>query len=1313
MQSETVDPTNMRLTPPSSQQILLAETYGYSKADDESLINVTSMPGEIRVLFNTVDDAQCREVTVIGVELVWNGTSPTLEALSETRDVAAITLIADQITIAHPVKWHGADVTIFARCLRFQGDGACIDTSPEPFPNGVTARSPFRDNDGRPLDGVNGNIKASKGRYGQRGGHITLNVATIEGGQSLTKRLITNGSVGEAGETGGVLPFKAQFSRDELPLPKSIPPVSFQDILNLMWDSSYSTADLNNPVHWKYPAQSGVTGDIGGLAYRLQLDQGSVTDVRLHLVFQHFWTGRLNIIQIPGGHTDHVDVTWTAFQFDPNCGFDKSFRLPADGEDAYPSGASGRGGDAGLISCSVERLPTYSSAGGSTPSSASVAGGLGGTPRIAMVIKYLVRQDMAMVSGISPSCGIYTHRTQDGKSANGSSDGNGTSTTPVRIGIGAWLDPRLLTTVSTYAKRAFRNGDRDTSLRYVKPYHDALILCGADLSVEQQGCKTMFYGLQYNYDCNLDVYGNPPGWVPRFTADSYLKAYLSDRRLSYAFVATTTKALGLMDSMAHGYRVLQTVNDQNERAMVATRQELYEAYCQYDQSVSELDASRQKLLAAEQALGAIKEQAESEAVIAEIDRAAAKGVFSIAGAILKAVPVYQPGFEVAGAMIESIGSLVVSDGTTGLMSTDGSQYVSAITDATSKVLRDNADTFKDQFDASMQKRYKLDVKEDQEDLGTQIKKLKLSIDEGQTGLDESVLVAYKTAQNDPKLSKYLQPDAQMPSSSTTTDPDATRLRKQIDESNSLLKELTNAEATSGSPPAELAGIARQKLLAARSKMQATLASIQVEASKQARLANSTGQIGAAKIEYDEKKQELKESSKKFDELLKKQAKKKDAESAANATKMFGKVLDGVTRVATGVATVSTAITDMAKQRTPDDPAVSALRDKLLNSKFKSAYKAQMKHVDEESNKLATALAKLQTAGQRIVSKGADLATGLTASRSIVENLQANAVGLDAATKASLRALQDQAVERMEYYLYLFRKAYLYEYCRPVGAEMANINAFVSNLDKFIAGARASRKQPLIEGASAVLTEIQRMATNALDSDDFVAIGTNALKATLSELAKQIQDRRGSTGGMLTNGYPASLSVESMEQLCTHGFANFEEAAELFPGLYGPSKANRANLFRDHDRIKIPKVDLTEFEFELSLDNDNAPIRVEVSFGRDFVLKTKDNSKEANDQYYAFRINATEHPLSYGWVISDFTKVEGKETWTGKVSADTQALTDDVFRTAMSEAVGSPVEYKEMSPSVLSSLKISMQSLGGRSVVKKLSNMRLSVWIQSN
>lgn len=1313
MQTDTFAPATARLTPPSTQQILLAETYGYAKASDESLINVTSRPGEIRALFNTVNDAQCREVTVTGVELVWNGTSPTLEALSETRDVAAITLIADRITIARPLRWRGADVTIFAKSLRFHGDSACIDTSPEPFPNGITARSPFRDQDGRPLDGENGKIKASNGRLGQRGGHVTLNVATVDEGHPPTKRLVTDGSAGEAGETGGLLPFKSQFGSNGQPLQKNVSPVTFQQILDQMWDSGSSTGDLNNPKHWKYPGQSGVTGDVSGLAYRVQLDQGSVTDVRLHLVFQHFLKGQLNIIQIPGGHVDDVDVTWTKFSFDPNVGFDRSFRLPADGEDAYPSGTSGRGGDAGLISYSVERLPVYSSAGASTPPSASVAGGVGGTPRIAMVIKYLVRQDLALVSGLTPSCGIYTHHTKDGTGANGSSAGNGTSTTPVGIAASSWLDPRLLTNVSTYAKRAFRNGDRDTALQYAKPYHDALLQCDADLSVEQRACKTVFYGLQYNLSCNLDVYGNPPGWVPRFTADSYLKAYLADRRLSYGFVATTTKALGLMDSMAHSYRVLQTVNDQNERAMVATRQELYEAYCQYDQSVSDLDASRQKLLAAEQALGAIKARAESEAIIAETDKAAAKGAFSIAGAILKAIPVYQPGFEVAGAMVESIGSLVVSDGTTGLMSTDGSKYVSAITDATSKVLKANADTFKDQFDASMQKRYKLDVKEDKEDLGTQIKKLKLSIAKGQEGFDESVLDAYETAKKDPKLSKYLEPDAQMPSASTTADPEAARLRRQIDESNSLLKDLADVEATSGSLPADLAGIKRQQLLAARSKMQATLASIQVEASKQVRLANATGQVVAAKTQYDEKKQELTESGKKLDELLGKQAKKKDTESAAKATKMFGEALDGVTRVATGVATVSTAITEMAKQRTPDDPAVSALREKLLTSKFKSEYEVQMKQVDEESKRLAAALGKLQTAGQRIVSKGADLATGLAASRSIVENLQANAIGMDAATKASLRALQDQAVERMEYYLYLFRKAYLYEYCRPVGTEMANINTFVSNLDKFIAGARASKKLPLIEGAGAVLTEIQRMATDALDSDDFVSIGTNALKATLAELAKQIQDRRGSTGGMLTNGYSAFLSKDRMGQLLEHGFTKFEEAAELFPGLYGQGKTDQANLFRDHDRIKIPKVDLTDFEFKPRAGHDNAPIRVEVSFGRDFVLKTKDAGKECNDQYYAFRINPTERPLSYGWVISGFRQIEGKQTWTGTISADTQALTDDVFRTAMSEAVGSPVEYKEMSPSVLSSLNVSMEYLGKKSIVEKLSKMSLSVWIQSN
>ena len=191
-------------------------------------------------------------MTLAGVRLVWDGSNPTLESYRTVENVTRFTIYADEVLIAQALAWRGADVTIYARSLRFSGEG-CIDTSPRVF--AAPAFSDYRDKDGRPLAAEGSEeIRAADGQNGQKAGNISLNIAELDLG-AAAKRFVCAGSPGQLGETGGTRPFPELKSNPNFS--KDAKAVSLGDIDAAIRDPNLINRDLNGPDCWYYPGQSG------------------------------------------------------------------------------------------------------------------------------------------------------------------------------------------------------------------------------------------------------------------------------------------------------------------------------------------------------------------------------------------------------------------------------------------------------------------------------------------------------------------------------------------------------------------------------------------------------------------------------------------------------------------------------------------------------------------------------------------------------------------------------------------------------------------------------------------------------------------------------------------------------------------------------------------------------------------------------------------------------------------------------------------------------------------------------------------------
>jgi hypothetical protein len=1329
--------TALAVLPAGVQPVLLEEKHKPINTYDENYVEVTERPGVTPVVaafgpgnkdqriarFNTRDNATTRELTISGVEVRLDGSSTKLGPLEgkPISDLANVTIHADHVVIGKPLNWQGTEVRIFARKLTFRENG-CINTSPQEWLSQAFSVLQRR---GRPIDaGGKYTDKGANGQAGQRAGDVYLFLNELDLGAQDSKRFICKGSDGQIGERGGLkLPEKPDgMPLDPKDLPKNKQPITLQDIRNIITNSGYSTGDLNKLNVWRYPKDSGgYSNNFDELSGRQLFNSNQVTDLRIVLFYLAFVTPHRRTVRLPGATSDDAtgSQSWTPLQ-----GGDTGRALPGSGEDAYPSGTTGKGGDGGSVyiktDLNAKSAIALQSTGGQSNLSQQVDGGEPGTPHQAVYADLVLFQEipdafLAKSGAPTMSFSARRHTASRGRPAAGTAQGAGSPGSvkseylkrgvSTKVAANDWMQAEVLRKVLSFAEATYRRGFRVQALELLVPYLEAFgRVAGSKLPADVSSSRDTMFALRRNLIADdLDLYSHPPGWVPRFSAHTYLQLYDVDRGFSYKFCYIMTKLLEVMDSVQHAGEVLEIAADQAEEAIKTVHLELGAGYKKYAEARDSMDEACEIYRGVVAQVKQIQTEAETLAKQAESEKAIAKAVLYGIGAVAKAIPLYKPAFQIAGELLTKAGDAVDTiDPSESDPGVNVLNFIEGFSKNAAKALEDNADTYKDQFDQTLKDKYPTDSKKD--DLKTKINKATNEV----KGIEKATAAQFERDAKSDELTKALAPADAVIASLASRNPD---LKKQLGEYDRQIQAVDEADSQS-----ELAVKARQMMITKRLKVASALAlnSEQIASlrQKQKTLArNLQGQPLSGTEDKDVKDAENTQATleKAKEELEKLLGEKKDADATAKidqANKAFGNVLDGAQSLLTGMSKVSNSINRLKKINDPNaepDAQITKLRDSYLkrNSLFKDRYDKILKEVTEAEKKKATAVQDFQGCHDFILKRTGDLSQALQTRVEVARNRMTIALSIDASLKASIRDMQHSAEERMEYYLYLFRKAYMYEQLVPVPEEMANINQLVKRMDdqfnqldqiKPIAGEPVTKKLAVISG---------------LTGAEFGRLGNMALTNTLANLGKDILDRRSSKGAAKTVTYAGlglpDQAVRSLEELGTY----------TFPGvniLLRDSSLDVNNLppitleaiTAKHMRVVITNIALGNGDVEFDCDEKfEGPVEIEMQFGRQFVVRASEKI------YYMFRISDWEEPISYVFTVKHLTKKAEQanaRVKTGTVEAAKVEVVDEVFKAVLNnlnQAGAATIVYREMAPSLYTSLTVTLGA-NQRVKIRKLS-----------
>lgn len=1307
----TTSPTNT---------IVLEERFDVRPASDASRVHVSERASFTRGRFNTLENSVTRELTVTGANLHWNGSIPVLEALRTSRDVTRYVLIADEIRIEQVLHWKGANVDIYARRLVFRGSGSIVTTPESHAGSAWTAtRSELR---GDPLNAA-GEIETADGLDGESGGDIRMFVAELDLGGGKVVRLMTDGAPGQTGEAGHTLPFQP---RRNGPPTKDVGTVSKNKVLALFKDAANSTNDLKNVKHWKTVGGVGAAG-VDSTWAKIQNDGYAVTDVRVGFGFLKVFQWIYNEAQVPSREKQASGRSNVPQQVTFKKAWQKTRELtdpwiPSDGEDAYPSGRTGRGGDGGAIVFSAvtdHASGWFSSRGGVSETSPLTLGGEPGEPQKYVcaafnanqyakalltdvnVIENVMGGDEAAYLGDVDSR-IIAGITKPGEDAEGSARGPGTNGKLTRANAHSWLDARLLRTMADYARELYAAGHRERAWEAIAPYWQAMrALSQPALTTDQRSSHQAIQSLVQNYQANLDLYGNPPGWVPRFSASSYLRTYLADRRFSYRFVGVMEKAIQLMGSLEQADAMLGELAARTEDVIDQLRQELFDAFVRYDVARELLEEANDSLKNLQQQLSALESDAQWDAVGQVHDQAIVKAVFDVSGAVLKAIPVYQPALAGIGAVVEGVGGVVASS-----MNVDpdkpfdGWEAAATISGAVEGMLKENAGSFKSQLEGRLRTRYKDQLDPDAADLRTQVDQLRTTIAESQKQVDASAIEASDALERDELLADLLNTDIAV----------AERLAENAGNREQLLRDLkAHNQALDGLQPASgsesavaVANRARQRLLIARAKLHTLQANAQNQDRElQQRIADNVDkrdELEAPRQALAARRAELKARQGALDKLLPDFEKSKAATEIKEAGKTAAGVLEGAQRMAHGAAEIATAISSVSRMPEPENEQVQALKAQILKGKHGEQYAALQEQVEKATASMGEALSGLMAGNQNVTTLTADFAGAIQSSIDIGRNRVAFARGLDAGLKTSLVAMQRQARQRMDYYLYLFRKAYMYEYAEVVGRDVATLNAFVEHLDNWLRDSQAALAGA--QEAARASDSLRSLAQLSSMTDSRIGeIGNDAMRHTLGELAAKLLRRRQSQGTPVGNSFRFQVDAKTRETLSREHRAALGSTLDLIA-----SDRDRDAFLKRNPLLKLTSIAIARSDFRFrARTRPESTIRIAFEFGREHVLWD-------GRSYVMFRIGNSERLLTFGFSANEFTE-EANGEWTCVFKADGGGNTDELFKTVSAEALGQAPNYTEINPSFLSSLGAAV-ILGGDQI-EEIVHLSLTIGWQAN
>lgn len=505
-------------------------------------------------VFNARTVRTLREVTVSGMKLVWNYRidNKALQALSGQLDLKRINIYADTVHVDMPLKFPQAEVLIHARELIFTRTGS-IDITPlslEETPDPGQSVETTEGKTGLP------------GAQGANAGKIELNVNTIlipesADGEAM-KRFYARGAAGQDGGKGGWLPL-AQGSVAEPPA------IGWDEIYNALSSTPLGTIPFGIPTLTIEQHQ----GLFAPIRTPKPLSLGNLKTCPAKLKDVHALSYDVTV-HFPGGYFYYTN--WNFKRGDAKV-------VPADGQDAYPSGRPGDGGRGGEILFDGELAYLTDDQAGADPletlrsehgcplqigAIADVAGGSPGTAmevpgrqpsakrfaRVTLEISFkfkMVRHpwrtrpsrkngrpvpvytatEIAFESKLEPSTAEVTPKVGDTALAPVANAGPSGRVVQGGGQTGGWCEAYNAEAALAFARSACMASNRELARRVAEIYEAALAGGQCDTNPGQQltrqqtlrkrQVKTELHTLRQRLDRDLDAFGNQLGWVPHLS----------------------------------------------------------------------------------------------------------------------------------------------------------------------------------------------------------------------------------------------------------------------------------------------------------------------------------------------------------------------------------------------------------------------------------------------------------------------------------------------------------------------------------------------------------------------------------------------------------------------------------------------------------------------------------------------------------------------------------------------------------------------------------------------------------------------------
>ena len=441
-----------------------------------------------RARFNTRSRVATRTVRVAGAKLIWDRLDDRYGLMSYegegVLDLEALEIYADHVVIASPLRFPRTNVTICARQLEFKGDGQ-IDTTP--LAHLAPARSRFH-SDGVPADEKGTpTYQAADGLPGEPGGDIAVFAQTLTlppGGESR-KRFIARGSAGQQAERGG----RKRYAPGDDHQPQGGKDAARIEEGHVSDRFSSAFVAAKSPSDWRWPGEVGWPSQVSYEGQPLRFGQdGNVVDLVVVAHDDAMGGTDTNVFFFPPGERKHFMRVWDngpidSVRIDGEPIGRPPARRPGDGEDAYPGGQPGDGGDGGKLLTSLP-LPVVQplcdlAAGPAGPETPAEMGGQRGGPDPAYQVQMdVVKRTWPFESGRSPMLLVNMVSARDGAPAEARRGRDGQGGEAVVEDRG-WLEPDVIDAVVACARDAHRNGHRDLARTLLEPYYAQLRSAGA------------------------------------------------------------------------------------------------------------------------------------------------------------------------------------------------------------------------------------------------------------------------------------------------------------------------------------------------------------------------------------------------------------------------------------------------------------------------------------------------------------------------------------------------------------------------------------------------------------------------------------------------------------------------------------------------------------------------------------------------------------------------------------------------------------------------------------------------------------------